>query len=256
MHPLMKRFLDVAKVIEVLEAPADDDARALVKALSADGKLVQHLQASAGKPASNELQQRVIVAATRAAAERLSADARLHAKAKAGIEAVVAAGGTEDEGRSLVQQAVLDEAFGWVDDPEEFDADFLAETLDSIVPLAAVDADAVEAWVDDFVKRADAPRRPMRLAAAEALLEAAWGDGPLPIAAEHVDDAMETLAHSVASAELERAGQALAEFLAFLGEKHLLGPTRLSRLTDVARAAARSPELGEDEEEEGDDEEE
>jgi hypothetical protein len=255
MHPLLRRFLDVQKVIDVIERPTDDDARALVKALSQDGTLTPQLLASKGKSASNDLQQRVIVAATKAAAERLSSDGRLGPKAKAGVEAVVAAGGSEDEGRALVQQAVLDEAFGWVDDPEEFDENFLAETLDSIVPLATVDADAVEAWVDEFVKRAEAPKRPLRLASAEALLEAAWGDGPIPIAAEHVDDAMETLARSVASAELERAGQALSEFLAYLGEKRLLGPTRLARLTDIARASARSPELGEDEEDESDEEE-
>lgn len=254
MHPLMKRFLDVAKVVDVLDAPADDDARALVKALTADGKLVQQLEALGGKPASNELQQRVIVAATRAAAQRLDDDARLGPKARAARQALVAAGGSEDEAATLVQQAVLDEGFGWVDDPEDFDANFLAETLDSLVPLAGVDTDSVEAWVDEFVKAAEAPQRPMRLASAEALLEAAWGEGPQPIAAEHVDDAMDTLARSVASAELERAGQALVDFLRFLATKKLIGQTRLDRLVDVAKAAAHAPELGDDEEAEDEEE--
>lgn len=249
MHALMRRFLDVTKVLEVLDSPADDDARALVSTLSADRGLVEQLRAAKGKPASNELQQRVIVAATRAAAARLADDERLGPKAKAARDALMAGGGSEDEAQALIEQAVLDEGFGWVDDPDEFDANFLAETLDGLAPLATVDADVVEAWVDEFVKQAAAPQRAMRLAAAEALLEAAWGEGPQPIAAEHVDDAMDTLARSVASAELERAGEALVEVLRFLATKQIVGTTRLERLTDIAKAAARAPELGEDEEE-------
>lgn len=259
MHPLMTRFLDLTKVIELLERGAeDDDGRALVAAVEADGKLRAQVLAAKGKAvAPGELQQRVIVAATIAAAERTAQHATLGPLARAAIDAVLAAGGTREEGLSLVRQAVLDEAFGWLEDPEDFDQSFLAETLGALVPLAAIDTDAVEAWVDGFVKLAEAPKRPLRLAVAEALLEAAWSDGPQPIAAEHVDDALDALAATVASNELERAGEALVAFLTFLGEKGVVGPTRLARLSDVARASAKAPAEDDDEEDaEGDDEEE
>lgn len=258
MHPLLSRFLDVAKVIEVLErGPSGDDERALVGAIDAEPKLRAQVLATKGKAmVPNELQQRVIIASTKAAAARVAADPRLAPKVAAALDAVVNAGGSRDEGLGLVQQAVLDEGFAWPEDPEAFDEAFLAETLDSLVPLAKVDTDSVEAWVDEFVRQVDGAARPLRLAVAEALLEAAWADGPQPVAAEHVDDAMDSLAHSVASSELEKAGAALVEFLGFLGKRDLVGPVRLARLTEVVKAAAAAPELGDDEEEEdGSDEE-
>lgn len=256
MHPLMRRFLDLSKVTDALEqGPGDDDARALVAAIEADGKLKQQALASKGKQiVPNDLQQRLIIASTKAATQRVSADPTLGPKVRAAIDAVVAAGGAEDEGLSLVYQSVLDEGFGWLEDPEDFDATFLGETLDALVPLATVDTDAVEGWVDAFVKQVDGPQRPLRLAVAESLLEAAWSDGPQPVAAEHVDDAMDSLARSVASNELEQAGAVLVEFLGFLHEKKLIGATRLARLTEIAKAAALAPEQGDGEEEEGDDE--
>ncbi|MBM4784286.1 MAG: hypothetical protein GQE15_41995 [Archangiaceae bacterium] len=249
----MSRFLDVTKVIEALERPpADDDARALVEAIEAEGKLKQQVLASKGKEiVSNDLQQRLIIASTKAAAARIAADPTLGPRVRKAIEAVVASGGTELEGLSLVQQSVLDEGFAWPDDPDDFDTAFLSETLDSLVALAKVDTDAVEAWVDEFVKQVDSNERPLRVAVAEALLESSWSDGPQPIAAEHVDDAIDALSRSVASNELEKAGAALVAFLGFLASKQLLGPARLARLTDIAKAAASAPERAEEEEDEG-----
>lgn len=256
MHPLLRRFLDVSKVVELLEQPSPDaEGAALIAAIDSEKDLRRLVLATKGKQPSAELQQRLIVASTRAAATRLLNDDVVGTKAKAAIAAIVDSGGTEADGHTLVQQTVLDEAFGWAEDPEEFDLTFVSETLDSLVPLATVDADKVEAWVDAFVKKGAANTRPLRLAAAEALLEAAWGDGPQPIAPEHVDDAVDTLAGSVASNELERAGGALAEFLAFLAAERVLGPLRLKRLDDVAKSAVRSPDVTEEEEADADEEE-
>lgn len=248
MHPLLRRFLDVSKVTELLEQPAADaDGAALIAAIDAEKDLRRAVLAAKGKAPSQELQQRLIVASTRAAAARLLVDAALGAPARAAIAAVIESGGTEADGVTLVQQAVLDEAFGWADDPEAFDQTFLAETLTALGPLAKVDSELVETWVDEFVKKGAAPTRPLRLAVAESLLEAAWGDGPQPIAPEHVDDAIDALAGTVASKELERAGETLTEFLAFLGSRQIVGAQRLQRLTDVARSAARAPDAGDDE---------
>jgi hypothetical protein len=256
----MSRFLDVTKVFETLDAPAtDDDEKALVAAIKAEGKLEQQLRASKGKEIlSNELQQRLIIATTKAAAARVAADPQLGPKVQAAIDAVVASGGTKEDGLALVHQSVLDEAFAWADAPDEFNATLLGATLESIVALASVETDAVEAWVDEFVKQVDAKERPLRVAVADALLEASWSDGPQPIAPEHVDDAMDSLSRTVASNELEKAGAALIAFLTFLGAKKLLGTQRLSRLSDVARAAATAPEMTEEEDDDwgGEDEEE
>lgn len=250
MHPLIQRFLDSAAALDALARPGDDDARALATAIDLDKGLRKQLESAKGRSLSGELEQRLIVASTRAASARLAADPSLGPKVRAAIDAVVQSGGTKEEGEALVQQAVLDEAFGWAEDPTGFDAAFLAETLDGLVPLASVDTERVEGWVDEFVKQVEGPKRPLRLAVAEALLEAAWSDGPQPIGAEHVDDAVDALAQSVASKELELAGSTLVEFLTFLSGKGLLGPLRQSRLTDVAKAAALAPAMGDDEEDE------
>ncbi len=206
MHPLQRRFLDVAAVVSALEGQTtDDDALALVAAVRAEAGLEKKLLAAKGKALPNELQQRLIVTSTKAAAARLLADDATGPRTQAALDGVIAAGAAKDEAMTLVQQAVLDEGFGWADDPEDFDVAFLLETIDSLPALARIDADWVEAQVDAFVKQVDVKERPLRLAVADALLEAAWSDGPQPIAAEHVDDAMEHLARSVASQELERA---------------------------------------------------
>jgi hypothetical protein len=253
MHPLQRRFLDVAAVVSALEGQTtDDDALALVAAVRAEAGLEKKLLAAKGKALPNELQQRLIVTSTKAAAARLLADDATGPRTQAALDGVIAAGAAKDEAMTLVQQAVLDEGFGWADDPEDFDVAFLLETIDSLPALARIDADWVEAQVDAFVKQVDVKERPLRLAVADALLEAAWSDGPQPIAAEHVDDAMEHLARSVASQELERAGATLVAFLSFLGGQGLIGAQRLARLTEVTKDAARSPAL--DDEEESDDE--
>lgn len=249
MHPLQRRFLDVAAVLSTLEGGAsDDDATALVEAVRVEPGLEKKVLASKGKPLPHELQQRLIVVSTKAATSRVLADPATGLRATRALEGVMAAGASRDEALGLLQHAVLDEGFGWPEDPDDFDVDFLLETLDTLPALARVEADAVEAWVDGFVKQVDSKQRPLRLAVAEALLETAWSDGPQPIAAEHVDDAMDLLARSVASQELERAGETLVTFLGFLASQGLVGPGRLARLSEVAKGAARAPGVDDDEE--------
>jgi hypothetical protein len=257
MHPLQRRFLDVSAALAALEGQVrDDDALALVEAVRTESGLEKKLLGLKGKTLPNELQQKLIVASTRAAAKRLLDDAATGDRVKKALSGIVAAGASEADALVLVQQALLDEAFGWADDPDDFDADFLFETIDALPALARVDADWVEAQVDTFVKQVDLKERPLRLAVADALLEAAWSDGPQPIAAEHADDAMELLARSVASQELERAGASLVAFLTFLSSHGLVGAQRLARLTEVVKASARAPALDDDEEPEVDGDEE
>ncbi|MCA2978276.1 MAG: hypothetical protein INH41_31860 [Myxococcaceae bacterium] len=253
MHPLQRRFLDVSAVVAALEGRADDpEALALREAVTADDGLEPRVLAAGVGQLSNELQQRLVVASTKAATARLLVEPATAARAQAALDGVMAAGANRHEALGLLQHAVLDESFGWAEDPGEFDAGFLLETLDGLPALARLDTEAVETHVDAFVKQADPKARPLRLAIADALLEAAWADGPLPIAAEHVDDAMDVLAGSVASQELERAGATLVELLSFLSQRGLLGPMRLARLTDVTRAAAKAPAIDDAEEPEDD----
>jgi hypothetical protein len=259
MHPLIARFLDVEKVIEVLrQSPDDDDARALVSAIEHDGGLKQQLLAHSRKTVPHETQQRLLVASLKAATERVLADAELGKEANKALEEAVAAGASREDARGVIQQAIFEEGFGWPEAPDVFDVPFLRETLATVPALAKLDADAVESLVDRFVKAGEPTARAMRLAVADSVLEVAWNEGAQPIAAEHIDDAMDLLAKSVASRELPLAAQTVATFLGFLESHQLVGPLRRERLIDVAKNAALAPETDEeipdDEEAEDDDE--
>jgi hypothetical protein len=80
MHPLIRRFLDLEAVADVVargDQPVglDEDARALVDVIAAQPKLkTQVLSARGRKTVAIDLQQQLIVAATRAAATRLEGD--------------------------------------------------------------------------------------------------------------------------------------------------------------------------------------
>jgi hypothetical protein len=111
---------------------------------------------------------------------------------------------------------VFEEAFGSAEEPDTFDAEFVAETFDAYPALAKVDADVVDDWVEAFAKRGAPGERALRLAVAESLLESAWGEGPQAISSEHVDDALDAIAGSVAKTEVDQAAGMLTSFLGFL----------------------------------------
>lgn len=240
MHPLISRFLALDAAVAALEKTSglDPDEAALAEAAQADlpsKKAV--LSAKGRKIAPTEAQQAVLLLATRAATKRLEADPVLGPKLARAREALIAEGATADQARGLIAQAVFEEAFGGAEAPDAFDAEFLAETFDSYPALAKLDTDAVDEWLETFSKRGPQGERALRLAVAEAVLESAWSEGPQPVTTEHVDDALEGIAGSVAKTELEKAAGLLTAFLGFLAEKGLVGPERLARLTHLVQSA-------------------
>lgn len=261
MHPVIARFLDLSAAVTALEkkeqaASLDADEAAFAAAAEKEPRARAALLKSKGKKsASPETQQQLIVLATRAAAARVADDAALGPKVKAAVAALVAEGATDEEAQALVAQCVLEEAFGYAEDPDHFDAPYLGETLDSLVPLAKLDGDTVDEWLEAFAKE-DAAQKALRLSVAETLLEAAWSEGPQPISPEHLDDAIEHVADAVAESEFEKATETLALFIGFLAGKGVVGKERAARLTHILRSAGRSGEREGDfdeEEESGDD---
>lgn len=243
MHPLIARSLDLAAALRTLErsdageALAPDEA-AFARAAAAHPKArAALLRARGAKKASPEAQQHLIVIATRAATLRLVEDPALGppmARARAALEAE---GATAAEVDDLLAQAVLEEAFGYAEDPDHFDADFLGETFATLANLARVTQDTVDDLLEAFARQGEASERALRLTVAEHLLEAAWSEGPQPITPEHVDDAVEQLAATVAAAEFARAGAALRAFLVQLAAQGVVGPQRAARLAQVLEGA-------------------
>ena len=253
MHPLIARFLDLPAAITALEKEEkeftlDSEEAALVTAAAAFPKArAAVLKARGSKSPSSEAQQQLIVLATRAATLRISVDPMLGPRITSAKAALQKEGATEPEADDLIAQAVLEEAFGYAEDPEVFDSEYLAETLDSLASLARVTQESVDDWLETFARSGAAGDRALRLKVAEVLLESAWSEGPQPITPEHLDDAIEQLADSVAESEFARASLTLAGFLGFLAEQHVIGEERKKRLEHVLKSATANGAESEDE---------
>ncbi len=259
MHPLIARFLDLPVAVAALEK-ADQavalsvDEAALAESAAAHPKSKAAVLKAKGKAqVSPESQQHLILLTIEAATALVARDPALGPKVTAANAALQSEGAEDEEAHQLVAQAVLEEAFGYAEDPGHFDAEFLAETLDGLVPLSKVNSDLVDEWLEKFSKMgAD---QPMRFKVAETLLDAAWSEGPQPISPEHIDDTLEALAGSVASSEFVKAGDSLIGFLTYLAKQKIVGPQRLERLNHLVRSAlASGVELDHDLDEEEDDE--
>lgn len=261
MHPLMKRFLDLPNAVSSLEkndgeqtVDAEETAYlAAAAALPQAKKII--LKAKGKKQASSEVQQHLIVLATRAAALRVTGDPVLGPRVATATAALVEQGASKEEAGDLVAQCVLEEAFGYADDVDHFDADYLAETFDSLTHLARVDQDLVDDLLETFGRSGDAEARAMNVKVAELLLEAAWSEGPQPITPEHVDETLELVADTVAESDFTKALETLQRLLRFLATKNIVGPQRLERLTHlVSTATLAGADVDAEVEEEEDDE--
>jgi hypothetical protein len=254
MHPLITRYLDLSKLVATIEKAGqavalDADEAALMAALAKEPKLKDELLKAKGKAQpSGTLQQRAIILSVQAATRRLFDDAALGPKAKAALAVLEAEGASAEEGTALVSQVLLDEAFGYAEDPTEFDAAYVAETLETLVPLAKLNADLVDDWLEAWAKSGPAAEKALRITVGEALLDAAWSEGPMPIAPEHVDDTIDHLGDTVASADRIKSLEALRGFIAFLAQQQVLGAERARRLTHLVDGAVHGPALSDEEE--------
>lgn len=261
MHPLIARFLDLPAALSTLdklenEATLDSDESAFINAASANPKArAAILKARDAKSPSQDAQQQLIVLGVWAATSRISLDPHLGPRITTAKAALQKEGATSEEADALIAQAVLEEAFGYAEDPEEFDAEFLAETFDSLTYLAALTQETVDGWLEAFAKKAAAGDRPLALKVAETLLESAWGEGPQPITPEHLDDAIDHLSQSVASSEFPKALTLVTALIGFLAEQRVIGPERKQRLEQITTSASRSGVEVSDEEEDVDDDE-
>lgn len=255
MHPLIARFLDLSKAAAALEkgdrgTPLDPEEAAFYAAAKDDAWAADQIRKARGrKTPPTEAQHAQILLATEAAAAMVSADATLGPKVKRAEAALLAEGATREAADRLITMAVLEEAFGYAEAPDHFDVAYLSETFDTLLALATVTSDTVDDLLDGFAKQAPA-QKVLRLRVAEALFEAAWNEGPVPVTPEHVDDALDSLGAS----EAQQAGEQLAALLAFLAAKGLVGPQRLGRLTAIVKSAAAAGSDADDDEDAEEDE--
>lgn len=246
MHPIIARFLDLPAAIAALEkldteTTLDSEESALIAAAATHPQSrAVVMKARGAKKVSNDAQQHLILLATHAATSRISVDPMLGPRVTSARAALEKEGATTEEADALIAQAVLEEAFGYAEDPDSFDAAYVAETLESLSHLAAITQDTVDAWLEAFAKDGGDDARALRLTVAEAVLESAWSEGPQPITPEHVDEALERLGDSVAASDFEKAAATVEAFLAFLFARHVIGRERQARLTQIVKTASPS----------------
>lgn len=241
MHPVLARFLDLRTALAALdrierpdaaspEAPLSDDERALAKVLHRSPEQRTALAGARGRAHPDErAQQALVYLAANAAIERLREDPDATAALTRADLSLRAHGASDAQVAGMLATVLVEEAFGYDDEVDDFDLPFVVETLEALPALAALDPDRVEAVREALLQAAPAPRRDAAGRAFDTLVETAWGEGPEPLNPEHALAARAAL-DDAAKAELPPALRALAE-------AGFVGPRRLSRLLDRLEAA-------------------
>jgi hypothetical protein len=260
MHPVISRFLNLTSAVETLEKSTqalnlDPVEQAFVRQASAHPAIREALLAAKGKKQpGRSVQESLIFLSTFAAMSCLREDEAFAPKLASVTNAFLKEGATEEQASQFIVEAILEEAFAYAEDPTVFDRDFFAETLGTLERLATVGPEAVDDWLEDFARAGEAAHRPLRLSVAESLLNTAWSEGPAAITPEHLDDALELLEEGIAETERTSALETLSAFLAFLGDRNVLGPLRKARLSSlIANAIQAGPDVGDDDSEDDDD---
>jgi hypothetical protein len=237
MHPVIARFLSSKATQSALQA-SDDGGDPQVRALREASTRKPHLKKAALQGGGKNAEEASIALATEAATALLADDAKVAphlAKAKA---ALATAGASPEEAGQLLAEVLLDEAFAWDSEPEAFDVALVNETFDTLPALGALDNETVDDLMEAFAKGGASGTQALRIKVVEALFEAAWGNGPAAINAEHVDTALEALSDSVSEKELSLLLQTMGDALTLLHKAGLVGSLRLARLLDVVKSSA------------------
>jgi hypothetical protein len=236
MHPLLARYLDLETTASAIDTigrggPTNDDERALAAVLRRAPEHTAAVMDARGRKHPDEaVQQALVYLAANAAVEQLRDEpATVAAMARADL-ALRAQGASDAQVATFLATVLLEEAFGYEDDPETFDRALVVETLQGIPALAALDADKVEQLREGL--KGAVPEKALEAAqtAFDALLEAAWSEGPEPLNPEHLAQAADALEGTPARAQLEPV-------LRHLMAHEILGPERLARL--LARLSER-----------------
>jgi hypothetical protein len=125
----------------------------------------------------------------------------------------------------------LEEAFGYEDEVDSFDADFVEEALGEVPALAALTREGVDALLIKFTnKGATDEERTQRAHIAKRFFDVAWSEGPAPINPEQMDVLLESEVQNESEEVQEARLRATVELLQLLSQQGLIGPMRLSRL--------------------------
>jgi hypothetical protein len=228
MHPTLCRFLDVDVLRRTLARaehgePLDPDERALVRVAQRAPEHRRQIGKLSASRASSETQRATLFLALHAAAEAVREDERLKDPVEEARAVLSSAGATGEEVDGTLAAFLSEEAFGYADDGEDFDAEFFRETLATLPALLDMTSERVTALRAELLLGRSGSERGPAERAFEALLTSAWAEGPEPINPEHLAEAEDRLEDGAEK-------QALKDVLRLLERKGLLGPRRRERL--------------------------
>ncbi|MCK8501250.1 hypothetical protein [Myxococcus fulvus] len=236
MHPVLARYLtaDVAK--ETLRkqqagGALDPAEQFFAEAAKAHPRQAAILMDVGGRVLSSDAQAALVLLAAHASARAIQEDAELTEATKKAREALTEEGASEEETDAFIASILLEEAFGYEQDVDSFDREYVKESLGEVPALAALTKEAVDALFVGFVKASkDDAERKVREVMARALFDIAWAEGPAPINPEHIEALLDAQVADKPEEEQEEKVHATAHLLQALAKEGLIGPLRLSRL--------------------------
>ncbi|MFP2931290.1 hypothetical protein ACLESO_40100 [Pyxidicoccus sp. 3LG] len=236
MHPVLARFLAADAARETLRKQQTGEAlspeeQSFVDAATAHPRHKGVLLGVGGRVLSSDAQASLVLLAAHAAARAMKDDPVLAEPARKAREALTEEGASEEESDAFIASILLEEAFGYEQDVDSFDAEYVKEALGEVPALAALTKEAVDALFLTFVKGAanDAERK-VREGMARAVFDIAWSEGPAPINPEHMEAVLDAEVVDQPEEEQEAKVHATAQLLQALAKEGLVGPIRLSRL--------------------------
>lgn len=236
MHPLIARFLSLEAARETFRKekagePLDSEEQLFVTAAAAHPQQRSEVLGVSGRKLASDAQASLVLLATHTAARAIAKEPKLSSATAKAREALTAEGASDEEAEAFIAAILLEEAFGYEEEIDTFDAAFVEEALAEVPALAALTREGVDALMMRFSEKgATDAERTARAHIAKKLIDIAWSEGPTPINPEHMDQLVEAEIADQSEEVQEARLRATVELLQLLAHQGLIGPMRLSRL--------------------------
>lgn len=236
MHPLIAHFLNLDAARETLQKeksgePLSSEEQLFAATAAAHPQQRAELLGVSGRKLASDVQATLVLLAAHTAVRSIAQEPKLASATAQAREALMGEGASEEETESFIASILLEEAFGYEDEVDDFDADWVAEALGEVPALAALTREGVDALLLKFSQTgASEAEREARTQIAKALFDIAWSEGPAPINPEHLETLLEGEISGQPEELQEARLRATVELLQVLSREKLIGPMRLSRL--------------------------
>ncbi len=236
MHPLIARFLSLEAARETLRKekagePLDPEEQLFAATAAAHPSQRTEVLGVTGRRLASDVQASLVLLAAHTAARAIAQEPRLAAASAKAREALAAEGASAEETEAFIASILLEEAFGYEEEVDTFDASYVEEALGEVPAMAALTRESVDALLLKFSEQgASDSERTERARITKALFDLAWSEGPTPINPEHMEALVEAEMEGQPEEVMEARLRATMELLHVLSREGLVGPLRLARL--------------------------